>query len=447
MGNRFYLTTDQLKTLLVDSAKMGGKKTIPRPEYLGWVKKQAENSFIKVLVGFRRVGKSTVLKQFYRYLIDQQNFPESNIFFVNFENDLLLKLTDATDLRTLFDQYKTEVAKPGRIYLFLDELQNVKGWEKFVRTLYETDPQRFNIFITGSNSSLLSSEFSSALSGRSIEKRVHPFSFKEYLDYKDLTPNQNDSFWYQKNKEEVDRHLYNYLTQGALPESVDLDQETNAQYIKSIYTKVLVDDIIKRYRVRNSGLLGDVFKYAVSNVNHPLNMRAIAQEVNAGNITVTVPTIKRYLDMYQKAFALSSVFKFDWKTKRIFNKQNKYYPVDNSLITNFTIGTKEVNAVLLENLVFNKLARKEAKIYYGRDEKGKEIDFVVLQANGECSKYQVCWQLEEGNLKRELGNFDLVGKYLPEGENILITPTGEERMVQEGNTKVKILPLIKFLLE
>lgn len=400
-----------------------------------------------MLVGFRRVGKSTVLKQFYRYLIDHQNFPEQNIFFVNFENDLLLKLTDATDLRALFEQYKTEVAKPGKIYLFLDEVQNVIGWEKFVRTLYETDSQRYSIFITVSDSSLLSSEFSSALSGRSIESRVHPFNFKEYLDYKNLAPGSNDSFWYQKNKEEVDRHLYNYLTFGALPESVDLDEETNAQYIKSVFNKILMDDIIKRYRVKNPGLLEDVFKYTVSNLNHPLNMRAIAQEVNAGSSTVTVPTIKRYLDMYQRSFALTSVFKFDWKTKRIFSKQNKYYPVDNSLITNFAIGTKELNAMLLENLVFNQLARKEVKIYYGRDEKGKEIDFVVPKTNGESTKYQVCWQLEESNLKREVGNFDLVGKYLPEGENILITATGEENIVQEGDTKVKILPLIKFLLD
>jgi len=444
MTNSFYLTSNQIRTLLVESAKLGGKKNIDRPEYLNWVKKQSENSFIKVLVGFRRVGKSTVLKQFYKYLMEEQNFPENNIFFVNFESDILLRLKDATNLRKLFDQYKAQVAGEGKLFIFLDEIQNVKGWEKFVRTLYETDSQRYNIYITGSNSSLLSSEFSSALSGRSVEKMVHPFSFKEYLVYKDM-PIEGE-MWYQKNKELVDRNLNAYLKFGGLPESVDLDQETNAEYIKSVFNKVLMDDIIKRFRVKNPALLEDVFKYAISNVNHPLNMHAVVKEVNLGLTSVTVPTIKKYLAMYQKSNAVSSVYKFDWKTKRIFNKLSKYYAVDNGLISTFAVGTKELDAMLLENLVYNQLARQETKIYYGRDEKGKEIDFVVLKPNSECKKYQVCWQLDEKNLKRELGNFDLVNKYLPDGENILVTMGGEESVEQVGDTKVRVLPLVKFLL-
>ncbi len=445
MENRFYLSTDQIKSLIVDSAKLGGKKNIDRPEYLTWVKKQSENSFVKVLVGFRRVGKSTVLKQFNKYLIEEQHFPETNIFFVNFESDLLLRLKDATDLRQLFDHYKTHIAVDGKIYLFLDEVQNVRGWEKFVRTLYETDSQRYNIFITGSNSSLLSSEYSSALSGRSLEKRVHPFSFKEYLTYKGVS--LVGDFGYQKDKETVDRALVNYLKHGALPESVDLDEETNTAYIKSVFTKVLMDDIIKRFRVKNPALLEDIFKYSVSNVNHPLNLRSIAQEVNLGVTTVTVPTIKKYITLYEKSYALSSVYKFDWKTKRIFSKTNKYYAVDNGLISTFNVGAKELDAMLLENLVYNQLARQEAKIYYGRDEKGKEVDFVVLTANAECKKYQVCWQLEEKNLPREVGNFTLVSKYLPEGENALITMGGEESWEQQENTKVHIIPLVKFFLD
>ncbi len=440
------INIDELRSIIIDSSKIATKNQVIRDEYFNWLKKGAENDFVKVITGFRRVGKSFLLKQLRVFLINEKKIPAENILFINFEHDLLAEHREVSDLRWLFELFKTEIKKPGPVYLFLDEIQNVKQWEKFVRTIYDSEKEKYNIFVTGSNSSLLSSEFSTALAGRVIEKEIHSFSFLNYLKFKKINI-QNDFDKIEK-RNLLQKNLLEYLRNGGLPETIEQNPEIVKEYIDALFRKVLIDDILKRFKVEKFDILERLFYFIISNVGQPTSFSKIMGVLASQKEKITTATLQEYAKMYSQTFVWNKISKFDWKSKSIFSKNYKFYPFDNGLLSVLHISKLDIEEKLLENLVFNVLRKKYNNIYYGRDDRDKEIDFIIPQ-NKQSSflKIQATVQVHEENKKRELGNFVLADKYLQQGENILITLNGRKQMHNYKNIKIQEIPLLDFILE
>jgi len=444
MINNTQITIDDLKQIIIDSSQISVDNYIDRDDYFAWCKTGIDNDFIKVITGFRRTGKSFLLKQLKQYLIKNKDVPEENIFFINFEHDILAKNNQVEDLRKMLKLFETHIAQNDKIYLFLDEIQNIKYWEKFIRTIYDSQKNKYNIYLTGSNSSLLSSEFSTALAGRTIEMQIRPFDFKEYLKLSNV--NIDGKFAKIKNKILLEKYLHRYLYWGGLPETIGRKDEEIRQYIKSLFRKVLLDDIVKRFRVEKVAVIEKLLYYIFSNIGGTTSFSNIMNVLKNEGEKVSVPTLQNYAEMYEQSFALSKIKKFEWKTKKIFSKQYKFYAVDNGLASNINISKLDIKEKLLENIVYNTLVKKYSKIYYGRDDENKEIDFIVPQVDGHFLKIQVSLEINVQNKKRELGNFVITDKYLEKGKNILITLHGKNQVHNYKDAVIQEIPLLDFII-
>jgi len=445
MTSNTQITTDELRQIIVDSSRISVDRYIDRDDYFAWFKSGLNNDFIKVITGLRRTGKSFLLKQLKQYLIKNKNVPEENIFFINFEHDILAKNNQIEDLRKMLELFEARVAQDGKIYLFLDEIQNVKYWEKFIRTIYDSRKNKYNIYLTGSNSSLLSSEFSTALAGRTIETQIRPFDFKEYLKLSNV--NINSGFDKIKHKILLEKHLHRYLYWGGLPETIGRKDEEIRQYIKSLFRKVLLDDIVKRFGVEKVSVIEKLLYYIFSNIGGTTSFSNIVNVLNNEGEKISVPTLQSYAEMYGQSFALNKIKKLEWKTKKIFSKQYKFYAADNGLANVINISKLGIEGKLLENIVYNTLAKKYPKIYYGRDDENKEIDFIVPQLNSHFLKIQVSAEINSQNKKREFGNFVITDKYLKKGKNILIILYGKNQTHNYKDVVIQEIPLLDFLLD
>lgn len=371
---------------------------ISRSIYQNWLVQSRLNTLIKAVVGFRRAGKSHLLKM----LTQELRKETPNIFYLNFENDLLSTIKTVSDLRAVWEMYKRElVVSPKPVFIIWDEIQTVKSWEKLVRALYEQG--KYNIFLSGSNSKLLSGELSSSLSGRSLQLEVRPFSYKEYLEF--------------CQKRQIDSSFMTYLSRGGLPEQFLLEDNVAKDYGQGLIQKIILDDIAKRYQIDKINVLRQAFEYVCGNITSTLSLRRIAGLLEEQGLPVALETLDNYLSYWQTVYALDRVTKFDYKLKRVFDRTAKYYCVDNLLVS----GREEAQEKRLENLVYNELILRYGRnnIYFGQEENGYEVDFVVKNET-DFLFFQVCWQLNNKNVKREIGNLELINKYLP-GKGFILT--------------------------
>lgn len=422
----------ELRQTIAESQEIGKVVPVERQEYLSWLKRAATSNLIKAVIGFRRSGKSFLLKMLSQSLVNK-GVPKTNIFYLNFENDFLKDVKTVRDLRQIWELYLrelTDISKP--IFIFLDEVQLVKNWEKLVRSLYEQG--KYNIFISGSNSKLLSGELSSSLSGRSLTLEIKPFSFKEYLDFLNL--NFKD---YYSNKQKIDKAFTFYLRRGGICEQFGLPELLARNYHDGLIQKIILDDIIKRYQVDNVNVLKETFEFVRGNVTSPLSYRKIAGHLENQGLKISVATIENYIRYWVSAYAIDKLTKFDYKLSRVFARTAKYYLVDNSFIS----GREEADEKRLENLVFNELVRKygREKVFFGQEENGYEVDFIVNN-KGKFLSYQVCLRLTDQNSKRELGNLELVKKHLGGSGTVLYLDNARTSPIQ-----VSTQPIINWLLK
>lgn len=403
------ISLQKLQQAISESKELGSIIPVQRDRYLSWLNKSIDNKLIKAVVGFRRSGKSFLLKMLCKRLLDS-GVLESNIFYLNFENDLLNIIKSVDDLRSIWEIYLREIANPSYpIYIIWDEIQLVKAWEKLVRSLYEQG--KYNIFISGSNSNLLSGELSSSLSGRCITLEVMPFSFLEYLDYRKLNKNL-----YYSNKQNIDNAFSTYLTRGGIAEQFNLDISFLDNYQSGLVRKIILDDIVKRYSIDNVNILQDVFDFIRGNITSTISLRKIVNRLSDQGIKVSPTTIDNYIGYWQTAYAIEKLNKFDYRLSRVFNRTSKYYCIDNILIR----GREESIEKRLENLIYIELVRRFGRdnIFFGQDLNGYEVDFVV-KIGDDFNFFQVCLELNDKNAKREFGNLELVNKYI-KGKSIVL---------------------------
>lgn len=375
---------------------------IIRDAYLNQLIQLKDEHLIKVITGIRRCGKSTLMTQFQDWL-RQSGVPHENIVSLNFEER---ENAVFTDWQAVYDHIMKELPDDGSRYVFLDEVQAIPSFEKLVDALFVK--QGIDLYITGSNAYLLSSELGTLLSGRYISINMHPFSFAEYVA----------SFPEEQN---TDRLFRQYMNNSCFPQAVNMQktapQAVNA-YLKSLYETVVVKDIVQRNHLRKFDTLQHVIDFLFDSVGSVVSPNNIADTLKkSSSEKLSHNTVLKYLRYFTESYLIYPVRLYNIKGKRLLESNYKYYVVDlglkNIIQTNspYTdLGHK------LENVVYFELLRRGGEVYAGRSQKG-EVDFVVKKPSGVTEYYQVAYTVnDENTLKRELSSLreikDSYPKYL-----------------------------------
>ena len=400
------MTYSELANIIHESARLDHEGGIIRSYETRLEKASITPKPIKVITGIRRSGKSYLLKKLYRKLIDTDGISVSNILFLNFEDDRLIQQQNLTSLRNIYELFLTAVNSTQPVYIFLDEIQYVSGWERFVRTIY--DSTLHHIYITGSNSHLLSSEFSTSLGGRILEFHIFPFSFAEFLQSFQIKIPQNPFEWAEL-RSSITFRFEQYVKFGGLPEIINLPESEKLNARNSLIEKIIVRDVINRFKLRYPTILKSLYLYLELHTGDIASSKNIANYIkNQGEIkNLSDKTVKIYLEYLEKTFLVMAIKKFSYKTKEIFSEQKKYYFVDNI----FSVLADPED--WLENVVFNHLIRVNdpSNVYYGRDERGREVDFVIRNSDQRLDAIQVCYKLTDDNLDREIRTLKLFSEY------------------------------------
>lgn len=351
---------------------------ILRPNYIQQIIPFIDKEQIKVITGIRRSGKSTVLHLIKKELINR-GVKEQQIIHLNFESFAYSEYTTASKL---YEFIKNQITKSTKHYLLLDEIQEVENWEKVVNSfLVDFD---VDIYVTGSNSHLLSSELATYLAGRYVEISVFTLSYREFLDFKK----------HYFPKEHSKHTFFNYLRMGGFPviHTVDYEVETAYKVVRDIYSSVILRDTIQRYKIRDIELLERVIRYAFDNIGNTFSGKNVADYFKSQQRKIDINTVYNYLNALEGAFVLYRVPRYDIKRKEILKTQEKFYASDVSLIY-ATMGYKDrIIAGILENIVFLELKRRGYSVFIGKLD-DKEIDFVAEKAN-EKIYIQVAYKLE-----------------------------------------------------
>lgn len=400
---------------------------IIRQEYLNQLRLLKDQKVIKVITGIRRSGKSTLLELF-REDLKKQNIAKEQIQFFNFEEE---KNVNLRDWRKLHQTIEEKLVQNKMNYIFLDEIQKVDHFEELVNSLFVK--KNVDLYITGSNAFLLSSELATLLTGRYISIHLLPFSFKEYTE---MYPDETN----------YDRLFEKYLNSSSFPEVVRLskvNEELANNYLKDLYNTIVNKDIAKRYSIRNEIDFERTIKFVFDSIGSPLSARNIANTLKNESINVFHGTIINYLQYLTKSYMIYPVNRYDIKGKKILITNDKYYVVDlglrNLLLSDSPksdIGHRLENVVYLELLRLNK-----GKIFVGKNE-DSEVDFILQMPNGKRVYYQVAYQVNDRpeTLKRELAPFFKIKDNYPK---ILLTMD----LVPEEFEGIKKINIVNWLLD
>lgn len=352
---------------------------------------------IKIITGMRRVGKSCLLKIIIENIMasDIQN---KNILYINKES---LDFDFIYDYKTLHQYIKNEFAgKKGKKYLFIDEIQEIDKWEKAISSFFSEGD--IDIFITGSNAHLLSSEIATLISGRYIEIPVYTLSFKEFLTFR------------EDKSGNIDEEFSTYLWAGGFPaiHHFDFVQEIVYQYINSIYSTILLKDVIKRNSVRNVHLLESVSKYLFDNIGNIFSAKKVSDYIKSQRMRVGVETVQNYISYLIDTFAIHKVSRYDIKGKRLLELHEKYYTGDVAL-RHALLGYNAMDIPgIIENIVFLELLRRGYNVYIGKLE-DKEVDFIA-EKEGSKIYIQCAYMLSsQDTIKREFLPLQLIKDNYP----------------------------------
>ena len=361
---------------------------ISRDNYLERLKAFKDNRLIKVITGIRRCGKSTLLELFKEYLLSE-GVNDDNIIHINLE---LMRYDDITDYKTFYKLITEKMNNTDRYYLLIDEIQQVDKWEKAINSI--NVELNVDIYITGSNAYLLSSEISTLLSGRYVEIKMLPLSFKEYLEFDHLPKNWT-----------LDDKFNQYLKFGSLPAVPTLPQDNTTinEFLLGIYNTVIVKDVISRNNIKDIGLLEQIVKYVVANTGNIISANKISGYVSSQGRgeTTKATTVSNYLDMLEKAYIIYPVKRYDIKGKEQLKNLAKYYVVDTG-IRNMLMGYSDSDfGHVLETIVYLELIRRGYQVFIGKWYE-LEVDFIAIKQD-EKKYYQVCLTLMDEKVKeREL---------------------------------------------
>lgn len=398
---------------------------INREIYMNKLLAYKDTEFIKVITGIRRCGKSSLLKLFMEKI--KKDDKKANVIYMNFES---FEFDEIVNYKDMYKKINQQIDKKSKNYILLDEVQRVKEWEKAVNAItvdFDSD-----IYITGSNAYLLSSELSTYLAGRYIEIKVLPLSFKEYLDFTKL----------DKEKSLEDK-LVEYIKYGGMPGIILIknEEELYENVIKGIYNTVFMKDVVERNKLIDATLLEKILKFLMSNIGSSISAKKIADYLTSQGTKITHNTVLNYLQMLENAYIIYKAPRYDIKGKEILKTLEKYYIVDTG-IRNIVLGFRNSDfGHIIENIVYFELKRRGYEVTVGKTDIF-EVDFVATKAN-EKKYYQVAYSMVDENVKkRELGVLKSINDNY---EKILITMDKIYNNTSDDGIKIKYL--IDFLLE
>ena len=360
---------------------------IERNAYIKKVLPFIDTDLIKIFTGIRRCGKSVMLDLIKDELL-KKGTKKEQFLSINFEN---LETEKYRDYQTLHEHISDKIKKIGKkTYLFLDEIQEVPAWEKCVNSLrvkFDCD-----IYVTGSNAKLLSGEFATYLGGRYVEITIYPFSFAEFIEL----------YKCEKNVENIEKIFKEYLLVGGMPylKNVSFAYEASIMYLQDLYNSVVLKDIVQRNKIRSIDLFGRVIKYVITNIGKTFSARSISNYFKNEKIDAAVETVLNHLQYCENAHLLSCVRRKDMVGKKVLSVNEKYYVADHGLREAVTGKNQPDISIILENIVFMELKRRDYKISVGKLNE-LEIDFVA-EKNDSCIYVQVCYLLaSQETIERE----------------------------------------------
>ncbi|MBN1446238.1 MAG: ATP-binding protein [Candidatus Omnitrophica bacterium] len=391
---------------------------------------------IVLITGVRRSGKSSLMKLIADDVISEYKLPVSNLLYLNFEDERFIDF-NFNDFEPLYETFLGTEKPQGKKFLFLDEIQNIKGWEKWVNRLYEYED--IKVFITGSNATLLSSEISSALTGRNRQVILWPFSFNEYLLLKNFSVDDRDLFTTEK-KVSIKSMFKEYLSLGGFPEVV---KQKDATLLEQYFKDIIYRDLLARYSIRKIKEFKELCLYLISNTGTICSYENLRIFIGANNVT----TIKNYFDYLENVFLFFRVPLFDYSIKKQIYNPGKFYAIDTGLIKNIGFKFSENPGHIYENMVFLALKRRNADFYYWKSKKNREVDFVIREGLKIKEVIQVCYDMHNKKTKeREIKSL-LAAKNELEASHFTIITEDEEGEERIDSIKIRIIPLWKWSLE
>lgn len=398
------------------------------PEALGYIRRayldrlgdHVGNRLIKVLVGQRRAGKSVLMLQLIHRLITQNHVSARNILYINFELEHFAALRDKQALQVAVEQYIKTIKPRGRRYLFFDEIQEVPGWEKIINSLAADTTLNAEVFITGSNSNMLSSELATYLSGRFVCINVYPFSFPEFIAYTNTGCSKVA--------------LQKYLTFSGIPQLYQLDSETlQHSFMQALRDTILFNDVIRRHKIQAADLLEKTFAFLVDNIGNLFSLNSLVKKLKAMGVTTNAVTLGNYVRAIEQALLIYGVSRYDVKGKRILEGEKKYYLGDLGFKTFLSSTFDPGLGKVLENYVFNALQNGGYRIYVGTLGHA-EVDFVAEKKDRKLY-VQVCYDLtSESVIQREYAGLEKISdhweKIVVSMDDIRLRPKNGIRHVQ-----------------
>lgn len=365
---------------------------IERKEYLEKLKKWKDKDLIKVITGIRRCGKSTLFEIYIEYL-KSIGIEDNHIISVNLENPD----NEFDTYKELYKYVKEQIKDKKQYYVFLDEVQKVSDFQKAVDGLYIM--KNVDVYITGSNAYLLSGELATLLTGRYIEIKMYPLSFKEYLNYY---------------KKDADEKMYlNYINRSSFPYALKLEEESEIDdYLDALYNTIIVKDIGLRKKIADTTMLRTVARFMFNNIGNCLSIKKIADTLTSDGRSISVHTVESYLESLVESYVFNKVSRFDIKGKQYLQSGEKYYATDVTM-RYALLGRRNIDVGhILENIVYLELIRRGYKVYIGKAGE-KEIDFVAENKEG-FTYFQVAYTTrEKATLERELTPLQDINDHYP----------------------------------
>ena len=368
---------------------------IQREDYLRFLMDWKDKQIIKVISGIRRCGKSTLFELFCEKL-QNEGVQSEQIITINFED---AENEELCDHKKLYEYVKSRMLPDRMNYIFLDEIQHVPGFEKAVDSLFIK--KNTDVYITGSNAYFMSGELATLLSGRYVELKMLPLSFKEYVSAFD-------------NNKSLDELYRDYVYNSSFPYTVELDNRRNIYaYLDGLFNTIVLNDIVQRKRIQDPLMLKSVIKFMFDNIGNPCTAKKISDTMTSKGRKISNHTVENYLEGLTDSLLMYRVSRYDIKGKEYLQLFDKYYIADVGL-RYYLLGTANADmGHILENVVYLELLRRGYRVYVGKNASA-EVDFVVQDIDGNTEYYQVSWSVrDEQTLKRELGALESIDDHNP----------------------------------
>ena len=390
------------KYLISVNCLLWRSKTMPkyvnRPEYLDFLKRWQNRQIIKVVSGVRRAGKSTLFYLFRNYLKEHEGVKEDQFISINFEN---MKYDNLRNAQNLYDYLENKILPDQMNYIFLDEIQHVKEFERVVDSLFLKD--NVDIYLTGSNAYFLSSEIATLLTGRYVELKILPLSFSEFVAWH----KQNDRFTNNYD-------MFNKYLESSFPYTlfIDTPKERN-EYLQGVYSTIVLTDIVSRLNIKDTPVLERVIQSLYSSIGSQVSINKITNTLKSAGYSSSNKTVDRYLGGILDSLLMYEAKRYDIHSRQLLKSQSKYYGIDMGIRNILLPDHQEDFGHIIENIVYLELFRRNKAVYVGESSK-YEVDFVGISDLNELSYYQVALTtMDEKVLKRELRSLEQIRDSYP----------------------------------